>query len=269
MIKKVYPSAKIMASAAIFTFAVACNQPAVEATEEQVKEETPVEEVQAAETEEPQKVVISEHQLNDIAMTSKAKSNSGGEAQEEASDDPTEARERTTLDRQAEADDKYEVTTHEELKTSLSEADYVAMNEITLTQSVIPLGDSHTIVSYNSNGKVKDTLHVVTNAAGEIDHIVFTHKHHKDEYDVENGMTGKEVKELRKDVKHMVKNGKVFLYEDNSNIMYVLEAKNAQGDEVVIKEKDQMAYEGNVDEMVVKAIVWKDKRTLDDMGIEQ
>lgn len=274
MSKKEYRSVKNAAGIVFFYAIVACNQPgATEAISEQSSNEITTE---VAQEEEPQKTIVSEHHVNDVAVTSRVNEESEGnissesEANTDASeDDGIEVRERTTLDRQAELDEKYEVTTHEELKTSLTEADYIAMNEITLTQTVIPLGDSHSIVSYSNNGKAKDTLHVVINGEGEIEHIIFTHKHHKDEYEVENGMTAKEVKELRKDVKHMVKHGKVFLYADNSNIMYVLEAKNAMGDEAVAVDVDELAYEGEIDEMTVQAIVWKDKRTLDDMGIEE
>jgi hypothetical protein len=56
---------------------------------------------------------------------------------------------------------------------------------------------------------------------------------------VQAGMSGKEVKKLRKELKHMVKNGQIFLYDDQSNIMYLLDAKD-QGNEVTEEQIDTM-----------------------------
>ena len=64
-------------------------------------------------------------------------------------------------------------------------------------------------------------------------------------------MTGKEVKKLRKEMKHMVKKGQVFLYDDQSNIMYLMDAQNMVGDEITA---------ADVETMEVQSIVWKDKK---------
>ena len=53
-------------------------------------------------------------------------------------------------------------------------------------------------------------------------------------------MSGKEVKKLRKELKHMVKNGQIFLYDDQSNIMYLLDAKDQKGNEVTEEQIDTM-----------------------------
>ena len=251
-------SGLISAVAMAFVF-VGCNQPA--GSEAAKESENKPEVVEVEEEQTSHAWVVKEHHVNNIPVTSKGKKGAGSAEDEDPSEgDPMKARERSTLDRQAEIDDHYEITTHEELRTSLSESNYIAMNEITITETVIPLGETHTVVSYSGKGKVKDTLQVVADQNGEVQHIVFTHKHHKDEYDVENGMTAKEVKTLRKDMKHMVKHGKVFLYTEDSNIMYVLEASNASGDEVVETHIDHVENEEDIDDMTVQAIVWKDKK---------
>ncbi len=51
-------------------------------------------------------------------------------------------------------------------------------------------------------------------------------------------------------MKHMVHKGQVFFYSDDSNTMYLLDTKTADGKEVV---------EADVDESFVSTIVWKDK----------
>ena len=64
-------------------------------------------------------------------------------------------------------------------------------------------------------------------------------------------MSGKDVKKLRREMKHMLKHGKVFLYDDQSNVMYLMDAKDYAGDEVAVAE---------VENMEVSAIIWKDKK---------
>ena len=70
-------------------------------------------------------------------------------------------------------------------------------------------------------------------------------------YDVKAGMSGKEVKRLRREIKHMIKKGQVFLYDDQSNIMYLMDAKNMAGDEITAVD---------VESMDVQAVIWKDKK---------
>lgn len=240
----------------LFTMAVSCNQPATMPDEENTKDT--VVEIEVEEEETP-KVVVSEHAINDIPVTSKAKKS--GESKEMLETVKKEDA-KTALERQGEIDNEYEITTHEELHASLQESGYVHLDEITITETIIPLGETETVVSYSGKGKVKDTLQVVTNAEGEVQHIVFAHKHHKDEYDVAVGMSAKDVKHLRKDMKHMEKHGKVFLYSETSNVMYVLTATNESGDrysESNVADNDKLLA-AEVDEMTVQAIVWKDKK---------
>ena len=49
----------------------------------------------------------------------------------------------------------------------------------------------------------------------------------------------------------MVKKGQVFLYNEESNIMYLMDARNMVGDEITV---------ADVESMEVSAIVWKDKK---------
>jgi hypothetical protein len=128
---------------------------------------------------------------------------------------------------------------------------YHALDSVDVTSLAIPLEETQTVIAYNKKGVAKEAFQVVTDGNGDIEHIIFVNKKHKDVYDVQTGMTGKDVKKLRKELKHMVKNGQVFLYDDQSNIMYLMDASNKKGSEIT---------EGDVDNMEVSAIIWKDKK---------
>ena len=142
------------------------------------------------------------------------------------------------------------VISNEDLDSALETQDYVADKEIEVTEAIIPLDETETLVSYNKKGEPKAGLQVVSSLEdGEIQQIIFMDKRHKDVYNVQAGMSAKEVKKLRKKVKHMIKYGKVFLYDDSSNIMYLMDAKDMQGDEIT---------EAEIDNMDVQAIIWKD-----------
>ena len=120
---------------------------------------------------------------------------------------------------------------------------------------IIPLDETQTVQSFGKKGQATGAVQVVTNSStGEIDHIIFEDKHHKDYYDVQAGMSAKEVKKLRKEMKHMAHKGQVFYYSDDSNIMYLLDVKYSDGTEVV---------EADVEESLVTAVVWKDKNHKD------
>ena len=118
-------------------------------------------------------------------------------------------------------------------------------------KAIIPLDETKTVVAYTKKGKAKYVMQVVSSPDGTVDQIAFYNKKHKDEYNVEVGMSDKEVKKLRKDMKRMEKNGKVFLYNDNSNIMYLMKVENEEGDSVGAS---------RVGNMQVNAIVWKPTR---------
>lgn len=147
---------------------------------------------------------------------------------------------------------------HHDLFKEKMEPHYVAYHDpIEITEVVIPITETETITAYNQKGKQKGSIQVVHDSqTGEIISVAYHDKHHKDEYDVTTGMTAKEVKKLRKELKHMQHRGKHFLYSDVSNIMYLLEVNEGHGNEYT---------EAEMDELVVQAIVWKDKKHHDDM----
>jgi hypothetical protein len=107
------------------------------------------------------------------------------------------------------------------------------------------------LIAYNKKDKQEAVLQVVSDENGEIEYIAFSDKHHKDIYDVQAGMTAKEAKMLRKELKHMKHKGNHYLYDDQSNIMYLLDVQDSEGNEDISAEVDQ--YE-------ISAIVWKDKK---------
>ena len=121
-----------------------------------------------------------------------------------------------------------------------------------VTEAVIPIDETQTVVAYNKKGKPEAAFQVVSSGPNnEVEQIIFMDKKHTDVYDVKAGMSGKEVKRLRRELKHMVKKGQVFLYDDQSNIMYLMDAKNMAGDEITAVD---------VESMDVQAVIWKDKK---------
>jgi len=147
-----------------------------------------------------------------------------------------------------------EPITHDELAERIEPLDFMepAMIEIEVTEMIIPIYETETLTAYNSKGKEKGSIQVIHDLqTGEVVSVSYTHKDHVDEYDVSPGMSAKDVKKVRKDMKHMMHRGEYFLYSDVSNIMYVLDVKDNMGDEYTEMELDQFE---------VDAIVWKDKK---------
>lgn len=178
--------------------------------------------------------VIGEHNINDMPVTSK------GAIKADAKEVPV-----TT-------EEAYEIATVDVLSEGLAGLEYESTEIITVEEAIIPLSETQTLTSYNKKGVEKAELQVISSGPdSEIEQIFFTDKNHKDVYDVNVGMTGKDVKKLRREMKHMLKHGKVFLQVDESNVMYLMDAKDSQGDEISVAE---------VDEMEVSAIIWKDKK---------
>ena len=155
-----------------------------------------------------------------------------------------------TLDEEME----YEMLESEAIhETLLAECEPIAEE---LTVVAIPLEETETVVAYNKKGKDVGEIQVVSSANGDIEQIVFTKGKHKDVYDVETGLSGKEVRKLRREMKHMVKKGQVFLYTESSNVMYLMDDAIVSGDEVLAEE---ITIE-DVEQMNVEAIIWKDKK---------
>jgi hypothetical protein len=145
-----------------------------------------------------------------------------------------------------------DVITMEAIDLALAEEEYIAETTFDVTETVIPLDETQTVVSYGKKGEPQAAFQVTSDPnTGEVEQVVFVNKKHKDVYNVQAGMSGKEVKKLRKELKHMVKKGQVFLYDDNSNIMYLMDAENMVGDEVTASD---------VENMDVQAVVWKHKK---------
>jgi len=140
---------------------------------------------------------------------------------------------------------------HDSLKVELVELEFTPVVEVDRSVSLIPVDDTQTLISYKKNGQQKAVFQVTTTADGEIENILFADASHKDVYNVQTGMTAKEVKKLRRELKHMEKHGKHFLYDDNSRIMYLLDTNLSDGEEVT---------EASLDNAEVQAIIWKGKK---------
>lgn len=271
----------ILLSGIFFLLLTGCNNSQPEKSEDSAETVVEVEETW----------IIDEHQYGDIPITSKAaveepteavKTTPSAKATDRKEADQTKAVTTTTeeqdktIDQEATEEQEemlqtemaeaeaieevvemeqeaYAIATLEALEEDLLEQEYEALaSTVAVTEVAIPLEETQTVVSYNKKGNAKAAFQVVSNAeTGEVEQIVFVDKRHRDVYDVTSGMSGKEVKRLRKELKHMVEKGKVFLYDDQSNIMYLMDAQNMVGDEITA---------ADVESMEVQAIVWKDKK---------
>lgn len=156
----------------------------------------------------------------------------------------------TTLDGEME----YEMLESEDIHEALLAECEPITEELTIV--AIPIEETETVVAYNKKGKNKGEIQVVSSANGDIEQIVFTKGKHKDVYDVETGLSGKEVRKLRREMKHMVKKGQVFMYSESSNVMYLMDDAIKSGDEVLAED---ITIE-DVEQMNVEAIIWKDKK---------
>ncbi|MFK5857147.1 MAG: hypothetical protein QM503_13540 [Bacteroidota bacterium] len=197
--------------------------------------------------------LIDEHQINDIPVTSMAKpaaNKTQSAKQQEAKEEDVEAA-IDEAEEEAYEEEVYEIVTMDELAASLAEQEYIATHTVEVTEIAIPLEEKQTVVSYNKKGKEQSAIQVISDGDGEVEQIIFMHKKHKDIYDVQAGLSGKQVKRLRREMKHMIKKGKVFLYSDQSNIMYLMDAQDMAGDEITA---------ADVESMKVQAIIWKDKK---------
>lgn len=235
----------------ILLFMVACSQSEnnTKKQDEGVVEEVIVEEDVIIEED---VWLIDEHQINDVAITnhpSTKKSNAQASSIANAEETVKSAEDAEVEEELQELE--YDIATMEAMDLALAEAEYEAKNTIEVTEVIMPLDEVQTVVSYGKKGEPLAEFQVISGPDGEVEQILFMDKKHQDVYNVQAGMTGKEVKKLRKELKHMVKKGQVFLYDDKSNIMYLMDVKNMEGDEVIIED---------IETMEVQAVIWKDKK---------
>lgn len=172
--------------------------------------------------------VIHEHKIDEIPLT-------------KVPVEPTAAAE----------DMDYEPPHHDDIYAVLVEYDYEPVEEVQVTEAVIPLDETQTLIAYSKKDQQKAVLQVVTGPDGEVQTVMFADKNHRDIYDVQAGMTAKEAKQLRKDLKHMKHKGHHYLYDDQSNIMYLLDVQDSQGNEIT---------EAEIDQAEVSTIIWKHKK---------
>ena len=198
--------------------------------------------------------IIEEYEYDDIPLVAVVDDEHTEQAASPESQKKTSSDEaKTPAEQTDELEMEYESLQMEALEADLMEQEYeVLASTVEETDAIIPLEETQSMVSYAKKGKNDAALQVVTNLqTGEVEQITFLDKNHKDVYDVQAGLTGKEVRKLRREVKHMVKKGQVFLYDDQSNIMYLMDTQNMVGDEVTL---------ADIESMEVAAIIWKDKK---------
>jgi hypothetical protein len=152
-------------------------------------------------------------------------------------------------------EEAYEVVAVEDVyEALLGECEPV---EETVLVSIVTLDKTQTIQAYKKKGKEVGEIQVISTPEGIVEQIVFTGGKHQDVYDVETGLSGKEVRKLRKEMKHIVRKGQVFLYSESSNVMYLMDDTFESAD----GEVDEEITSEDVDNMNVQAIIWKDKKS--------
>jgi len=151
-------------------------------------------------------------------------------------------------------EEEYEILASEDVHEALL-AECAPVEEEVVVSSVI-LDETQSIKSFKKNGKEAGEIQVISTPDGVVEQIIFTGGKHQDVYDVQTGLTGKEVRKLRKEMKHVVKKGQVFLYSESSNVMYLMDdtVKSVDG-----KINEEITID-DVNEMNVQAIIWKDKK---------
>jgi hypothetical protein len=114
----------------------------------------------------------------------------------------------------------------------------------------IPTESDQTLMAFDKDANFEGQVQVVSsNETGEVTSIVFTGKHHVDEYNVSAGLTGKEARQLRRELKHMTKDGRIFLYEEGSNITYLMDSKDlVTGEEIT---------QDDINNMVIEGVIWQ------------
>ena len=186
--------------------------------------------------------IIDEHQINDIPLTS-------------AANEKSASKEVKTKDNSSDREDEYEIAKMQTIKAAFVEQRHQIEEDVTI--DIIQIKETQTVFSINKKGKDEGTVQVIScPGSDEIEQVIFMKGKHKDVYNVEAGMSGKEVRKLRRELKHMVKRGQVFLYTESSNIMYLMDDKILE-DGVTIAEDITIE---EVEELNVEAIIWKDKK---------
>ncbi len=233
-------------AAVVFLSACSSNEPKEEVVVEEVVAEPVEEEVHEA-------WVVHETGFGDVSLHNDEPAPEPVES-EEASAEASEVEPMETKTTPA-------PISHDEFKERIKPATYIAGEplEVEIALATVPISETETITAYNSHGKEKGTIEVVHDSrTGEIVSVAYTHKGHRDQYDISPGMSAKDVKHIRKDLKHMKHRGEHFLYSDVSNIMYVLDVSDNKGHEMT---------EIDFEQVEVDAIVWKDKKHHNDIEI--
>ncbi len=117
--------------------------------------------------------------------------------------------------------------------------------------------DHALLVSYEKNGT--EVLQITTDPDDpqHIEHVVFMHKGHTDEYNVQPGMKGHEARKMRKELKHMTHKGQLFLYEEDSNITYRMRT---------VDPNKHTYTDSEINDLEIDAIVWQNKNERNHKG---
>jgi hypothetical protein len=189
-------------------------------------------------------IVIGEHAINDVSMV---------RAHHEA------RRKGAAVDTTAHTK-PYETATSADLAEAFAAAEVVPADTmpaeapaglpVSVSISGVNVVDKAMLVAYEKKGVELMQVTVDESDPEQVMHVVFMSKDHVDVYDVRPGMKGADARRMRRELKHMVHKGRVFLYDESSNITYRMAVSD--GAKEVYSEQE-------VDTMEVEAIVWSNK----------
>lgn len=189
-------------------------------------------------------IVIDEHAINDVSMV---------RAHHEA------RRKGTAVDTTAHTK-PYETATSTDLAEAFAASEVVPADTmpaeapagppVSVSITGVNVVDKAMLVAYEKKGVELMQVTVDESDPAQVMHVVFMSKDHVDVYDVRPGMKGADARRMRRELKHMVHKGRVFLYDESSNITYRMAV--SEGAKEVYSEQE-------VDTMEVEAIVWSNK----------
>jgi len=189
-------------------------------------------------------IVIGEHAINDVSMV---------RAHHEA------RRKGAAVDTTAHTK-PYETATSADLAEAFAAVEVVPADTmpaeapaglpVSVSISGVNVVDKAMLVAYEKKGVELMQVTVDESDPAQVMHVVFMSKDHVDVYDVRPGMKGADARRMSSELKQMVHKGRVFLYDESSNITYRMAVSD--GTKEVYSEQD-------LDTMEVEAIVWSNK----------
>ena len=122
--------------------------------------------------------IVEEYEINDLPITSQSPITAEKPITKKAPAAEDQAEVSGTKDAATDMQDEaYDIATLDYLSDMAAEQDYLAETTVDVTEMVIPLEETQTLVSFNKKGEAEAAFQVVSDeSTGEIEQIIFTDK---------------------------------------------------------------------------------------------